>query len=105
MALWRSILAGRAHVVDRFRVDGQAFLVVKREEAAHGCALSPREKQIAIAAASGQALKTIAFDLGVTTNTVASHLRSVKTKTGLAGRKEIAFWFSFRSSEGEASLG
>jgi DNA-binding NarL/FixJ family response regulator len=104
-SLWQDLLGGRAHIVDRFQEDGRSYLVARRREPRidRECeALSAREAEVAIAAASGFALKTIAFDLGVTTSTICNHVRSIVRKTGLASRKELVFWFRFAGAEGAA---
>ncbi len=102
-SLWQDLLGGRAHIVDRFQEDGRSYLVARRRPPRldrESEALSSREAQVAVAAASGFALKAIAFDLGVTTSTVCNHVRSIVRKTGLASRKELVFWFRFAGAEG-----
>ncbi|MBL8362712.1 MAG: response regulator transcription factor [Rubrivivax sp.] len=53
-------------------------------------ALSERELDIFRRIALGQAIKEIAYDLGLSSKTVATYLERIRKKTGLTGRVEMA---------------
>jgi DNA-binding CsgD family transcriptional regulator len=51
--------------------------------------LSEREAQVVGAAAMGHANKTIAYELGISISSVATHLRRAAAKLGTGSRAEI----------------
>jgi DNA-binding NarL/FixJ family response regulator len=72
-------------------------LIQARATAEHGGgALSPREVEVAAMLARGLTNKQIAFDLGLTPNTVRSHIEHSMTKLDLSSRAQIAVWASRR---------
>jgi DNA-binding CsgD family transcriptional regulator len=52
--------------------------------------LTPREHEIAVMAAAGCTSQTIASALFLSVRTVSNHLQSIYSKTGAAGRSELA---------------
>jgi DNA-binding NarL/FixJ family response regulator len=60
----------------------------RRERAARGVGLTPREGEILTALGTGKANKQIAFDLGVTEQAVKYHLTNVYRKLGATNRVE-----------------
>jgi DNA-binding CsgD family transcriptional regulator len=53
--------------------------------------LTVRQAQVAKLAAMGATTEEIAADLGIPANTVGSHMRDVKRKTGM-GKFELTRW-------------
>jgi two-component system, NarL family, response regulator DevR len=54
--------------------------------------LTPREREILRAMASGLTNREIAEDLGIAEKTVETHASNVFSKLGLASRREVAAW-------------
>ena len=53
-------------------------------------ALTPRERQIAMAIADGRSNRDIAARLGITEQTVKNHLTSIFEKVGVENRLQLA---------------
>ena len=51
--------------------------------------LSPRETQVADLLVRGSTIKSVAADLGISPNTVKSHLRRIHRKLGITNRAEL----------------
>jgi DNA-binding NarL/FixJ family response regulator len=91
VALWRALIAGRWSLVDQFDRDGRRFLLAQRNDAALVGAgrLTERERQVAAFAALGHPNKLIAYELGLSTTTVATHLSHAAKKLGLRSRAAL----------------
>jgi DNA-binding CsgD family transcriptional regulator len=84
---WTALVSGRWSLVDHFERGGRRFIVARRNE--HGCldprALTDRERDVVNLAALGKANKLIAYELGLSESTVATHLghamRKLRVKT------------------------
>lgn len=84
---WRALVAGRWSLVDVFDHDGRRFVVARRNDlAASSPVLSDRERQIAAYLATGQSNKVIAYQMGVSLSTVATHARRIARKLGADNR-------------------
>jgi DNA-binding CsgD family transcriptional regulator len=96
LALWRGLVDGRWSMVDCFDTDGRRFVVARRnrEQVTDPRGLSERESQVATAAALGSSNKMIAYRLGLSKSTVATHLRNAIRKLGLSSRLELVRLFS-----------
>lgn len=85
---WTSLLEGRSLLIDQFDVDGRRYFIVRRREHKRS-PLSPRERQVLYAAASGSSGKHIAYELGISQSTVALHLKSAAKKLGYRSRVSL----------------
>ena len=92
LAVWRGLLAGRYSVVHTTDTDGKRFIVVRANPAyvSDPRGLSEQQARVAATAALGYANKQIAYDLGISEATVATHLGRALAKLGLANRIELA---------------
>jgi hypothetical protein len=84
LAVWRGLVAGRWSLLDRFDSDGRRFIVAHRNdpEAPDLRGLTLRERLVYGYAALGHSNKVIAYELGLSTSTVAKHLGRARTKLG-----------------------
>ncbi len=89
--LWTALVSGRWSIVDRFDTDGRRFFLAWRNDPAVPTSreLTPRELQVASYAALGHSNKLIAYSLGLSESTVATHLTTARTKLGLRTRLEL----------------
>jgi DNA-binding NarL/FixJ family response regulator len=94
--LWQWLAAGRRSLVDSFDSDGRRYLVAHRNDPdlAAPNALTLSERQIAGYAAMGHANKLIAYELGLSESTVATHLGSAVIKLGVRSRADLARLFA-----------
>ncbi|AKF11574.1 helix-turn-helix transcriptional regulator [Sandaracinus amylolyticus] len=92
--LWRALHEGRWSISDTFDHDGRRFLVARENEPASDPApsLSRREQQVIDLLALGHSNKLIAYDLGISTSSVATHLRRAADKIGLSTTRELVRW-------------
>jgi DNA-binding CsgD family transcriptional regulator len=85
IATWKALVAGRWSLVDHFDSDGRRFILAHRNDAdvpdARGLTL--RERQVLAHAALGHSNKVIAYELGLSTSTVAFHLARARAKLRL----------------------
>lgn len=83
--------------VDRFKVQGQLYAIVKVEPSCHSAGdnladlLTERELQIATLVASGQPNKQIAKQLRISEWTVSTHLRRIFMKLGVDSRAAMVY--------------
>ena len=87
----RELLAGRWALIDRFERDGRLYIVARCgiAEARDASALTLRERQVLGRVALGHTNKLVAFDLGVSASTVATHLAMALRKLGLRSRLQV----------------
>jgi DNA-binding NarL/FixJ family response regulator len=85
VAIWEALVAGRWSLVDHFDSDGRRFVLAHRNDAdvpdARG--FTDRERQVLAYAALGHSNKVIAYELGLSTSTVAYHLTRARAKLQL----------------------
>lgn len=88
---WRGLVDGRWSLIDTFDSDGRRFLVARGNspEARDPRALSPHEQRIVGFAALGHSNKEIAYTLGLSISTVATHLAAARRKLGASSRVEL----------------
>lgn len=90
--LWHGLCDGRWSLVDRFESDGRRFVIAHRNEPnlpdLRG--LSPREATVAAFAQLGQSNKEIAYALGISASSVATHLSGALRKLGFSSRAALA---------------
>jgi DNA-binding CsgD family transcriptional regulator len=92
VALWRALVAGRWSLLDHFDSDGRRFVVAHRNDARvpDNRGLSTREQQVLAHASIGQSNKAIAYELGLSVSTVATHLARARAKLKLPSRAALA---------------
>lgn len=86
--LWRTMVQGEWSLVDWYDHDGKRFLLAQENRIPSRPLgmLTPREEQVVACAAMGHSNKLIAYDLGLSTGTVAELLRRAARKVGVSGR-------------------
>jgi DNA-binding NarL/FixJ family response regulator len=89
--LWQAMVRGEWSLVDWFDHDGKRFLLAQdnRVEVAVRKELTERELQVVACAAMGHSNKLIAYDLGVSTGTVAVVLGRAAKKLGVSSRPAL----------------
>jgi DNA-binding NarL/FixJ family response regulator len=92
LELWRALCAGRWSLVDRFESDGRRYLIAHRNQPhlSDLRGLSQREATVAAFAQLGQTNKEIAYTLGISPSSVATHLSAALRKLGLPSRAALA---------------
>jgi DNA-binding NarL/FixJ family response regulator len=85
IAIWRALVAGRWSLVDHIESDGRRYVLAHRNDpnVPDIRGLSVRERQVLAYAALGHSNKVIAYDLGLSPSTVASHLARARAKLRL----------------------
>ena len=83
--LWRLFETGRWSVVDGVDRDGVRYLLACESDS-EDRALTLRERQVVKQASLGDSNKVIAYDLGVATSTISTHLARAAAKLGLRSR-------------------
>lgn len=100
-ALWRTMVRGEWSLVDWYDHDGKRFLLAQenRIPSRPMDMLTPREEQVVACAAMGHSNKLIAYDLGISTGSVAVLLGRAARKVGVSGRVALvrAFKESYRT--------
>lgn len=94
LELWRALHEGRWSIVDVFDNDGRRFLVARANEpaSAPAPALSRREQQVVDRLALGHSNRMIAYELGISASSVATHLRRASAKLRLSSTRELVRW-------------
>lgn len=88
--LWQAVLCGRCSLVDNFESDGRRYLLLRKNDAAEAArrALSPRQREVLLSVAKGHSRKEIAYALGLSVSSVATHLGRALSNIGLRSRAE-----------------
>jgi DNA-binding CsgD family transcriptional regulator len=104
---WRALVAGRWSFVDHFDHDGRRFLVVHRNDPRPpGLAgLTLRERQATGYACLGHSNKLIAYELGLSASTVATHLAHAAAALGVKTRAALIERYAQHASEAPAREG
>lgn len=91
LTIWEGLVAGRWSLVDHVDSDGRRFLLAHRNDpnAPDVRGLTLRERQVLGYVAAGHSNKVIAYELGLTTSGVASHLARARRKLGLQSMAAI----------------
>jgi DNA-binding NarL/FixJ family response regulator len=95
----RGVLSGEWVVTDHFEGDDRRFVIVQRGQAGDGRALSERERQVLAFAIRGHSNKFVAFELGLTPSTVATHLRRAMSKLRVESREALIQALPFEEEE------
>jgi DNA-binding CsgD family transcriptional regulator len=103
---WTALVTGRWSLVDRFESDGRRYLVARPNEVRvpDPRALTERERVIAHLAALGKTNKLIAYELGLSPSTVATHLATALRKLGLRSRTQLVATLAGMGSEGREGV-
>jgi DNA-binding CsgD family transcriptional regulator len=90
-ALWSDVICGRVAPLDRFDHGDRTYVLLPAAESAPSLQrpLTGREAEVVRRAAAGLANKEIAFELGISLNTVGSALLSARNKLGVASRVKL----------------
>ncbi len=91
LAAWRALVAGRWSLVDHFDRDGRRFLLARRNDPQSRVRadLTLRERQVLGYAGLGHSNKLIAYELGLSPTTVATHLTRIAAKLGANSRATL----------------
>jgi DNA-binding CsgD family transcriptional regulator len=90
--LWMALVAGRWTQLDEFEAAGRRYIVARRSRSeASDATLSDREREVAAHIAVGQSNKAVAWQLGVSPSTVASHAARIARKLGVTSRVDLVF--------------
>jgi DNA-binding NarL/FixJ family response regulator len=91
--MWKALVAGRWTLIDTFEGDGRRYLLAQRNdpEVRHAAraALTKREREVAGYAALGHSNKMIAYELGLSASTVATHLAEAARKLRVRSRSAL----------------
>ena len=92
LEMWQALVAGRWSIVDRFDRDGRRFLVAHENpvKTIGPRALSKREREVTTLAAMGHSNKLIAYELGLSPDSIGAYLQTAIRKLGLVSRVEVA---------------
>lgn len=90
-SVWRALIAGRWSLVECFERGGRRYYVAQANspELPPRQGLSAREAQIVGAVELGRSNKAIAYELGLSPSSVATHLRRAQAKLGVSSRMEL----------------
>lgn len=96
LALWQGLVDGRWSLVDSVEADGRRFILARRNEprVRDPKALTERERQVLAYVAMGHTNKYVAYQLGLSTPTVATHLEGARRKLGARSRLELIEMFA-----------
>jgi DNA-binding CsgD family transcriptional regulator len=88
---WTGLIAARWSLVDHFEADGKRWLLARRNDVAEvgKAELSPRELQAVAFAALGHTNKLIAYEMGISAETVRVLLHRAARKLGAQDRSEL----------------
>jgi DNA-binding CsgD family transcriptional regulator len=89
--VWQALYDGRWTLVDSFERDGRRYYLACPNEPRPPAqaTLGEREAQVVGALAAGHSNKAIAYELGVSASSVATHLRRAQRKLGASSRVEL----------------
>ena len=90
--LWQGLVQGRWSLVDQIDRDGRRFVLARRNEPATPAlpGLTVRERQVVSLASQGYANKLIAYSIGLSVSTVATHLARAVPKLNVPARRRLA---------------
>ncbi len=96
LATWQALVDARWTVFDHFDRDGRRFVIARRNDpdVPENDVLTLRERQILGYAAMGHTNKLIAYELGLSPSTIATHLSAAAQKLGVQTRVELVRRFA-----------
>jgi DNA-binding CsgD family transcriptional regulator len=88
---WSALTAARWTILDRFDHDGRRYFMARPNESAPppNAGLTRRQTQILEQVAMGHSNKMIAYELGLSQSTIASHLSAAAKKLGARSALEL----------------
>ena len=91
---WRALVLGQYSLLDVFDTDGKRFVVARPNVPAaraieRAASLTAQERAVLALLAGGASNKLIAYDLGISTSTVAARLASAASKLGTTTHAEL----------------
>lgn len=88
---WRALQAGRWSLMDSFESDGRRYLVAHPNSPRPGATglLTLRERQVLDFLAVGHANKLIAYELGISASSVATHVQRAAKKLGASSTRDL----------------
>jgi DNA-binding CsgD family transcriptional regulator len=91
LRLWQALVQQRWTLVDQFERDGRRYLVAVPNETrpAPHTSLTEQERRVIGGVVAGHSNKLIAYELGVSPSTVATHLSRAMGKLGVHTRVEL----------------
>ena len=91
LGLMTGLVMGRWSLVDRFDADGRRFVVALRNDtvAKDPRALTPREEQVAQHVGLGRSNRETAYALGISVETIVTHLRRALRKLRCDDRSDL----------------
>lgn len=94
--VWRSILFGRCHVIERFEARGRRYFVVVvfQPGETHPRGLSKREAEVVPHAIRGETHKRIRYKLGLSRSSVTKLLGSALNKLHVRTQAQLVYQFS-----------
>lgn len=101
----RGVMAGEWVITDHFQGEGRRFLIVQRCRAGDGRALSEREREVLALALQGHSNKFVAYELGLTSSTVATHLRRAMAKLRVESREALIQALTIETAEEAGAAG
>jgi DNA-binding CsgD family transcriptional regulator len=88
---WTALVSGRWSLVDHYERGGRRYIAARRNEhtLADPRALTPRERVVVQLAALGKSNKLIAYEIGLSPSTVATHISAAMRKLRVKSRVEL----------------
>lgn len=95
LALWQGLVDGRWSLLDHVEADGRRVVLARLNPPGvrDPRALTARERDVLAYVAQGHGNKYVAYALGLSTTTVATHLRRALQKLGLSTRRDAIALF------------
>ncbi|MDB4964228.1 MAG: hypothetical protein JWP01_4227 [Myxococcales bacterium] len=88
---WKALVSGRWSLVDHYERGGRRYIAARRND--HTLpdprALTPRERVVVQLAALGKSNKLIAYEIGLSASTVATHISAAMRKLRVKSRVEL----------------
>jgi len=105
LSLWRGLVDGRWSLVDQVEADGRRLVLARRNPpGVHDPrALTARERDVLAHVAQGHGNKHVAYTLGLSATTVATHLHRALVKLGLRTRRDAIALFEAAARAGRPS--
>lgn len=91
VAVWQGLVDGSWSLVEQLDVDGKRFILAHRnaEQVTDPRGLTDKECRVAQLAARGYSNKLVAYHLGISESTVATHLTAALRKLQVSSRVEL----------------
>ncbi|MFT3913684.1 MAG: LuxR C-terminal-related transcriptional regulator [Anaeromyxobacteraceae bacterium] len=102
LGLWQGLVDGRWSLVDHVEADGRRVVLARHNPPGvrDPRALTARERDVLAYVAQGHGNKYVGYALGLSTTTVATHLRRALAKLGLSTRRDAIRLFEAAARAG-----